>query len=92
MLCTSDKTYAIRSVVLSNSVLVTTPGLDKDGKVTVEIRDQLNEVLELVPSVPRLHKLDSLLKRRVYDEKDEEDEEDAETSGYDNNNGQVRGA
>ena len=87
MLCTSNKTYAVRSVVLSNTVLVVTPeaehgGLDIDMNVDegdgadvdnaelqrVCIRDQLNEVLELVPTVPRLHKLSSLLRGMEYDE------------------------
>jgi len=32
------------------------------------IRDQIHEVLELAPSVPRLHKLGILLKGMEYDE------------------------
>lgn len=81
VLCTSDKTYTVRSIVLSNSVLVVTsdPGAASDdiehaetdsdsGTQKVYIRDQLNEILELVPSVPRLHKLNSLLRGLEYDE------------------------
>ncbi|KAI1791296.1 hypothetical protein LXA43DRAFT_435172 [Ganoderma leucocontextum] len=40
----------------------------------VFIRDQLNEVIELVPSVPRLHKLKSLLRGREYDEGHEDED------------------
>ena len=80
VLCTADKTYMIRSVVLSNSVCVVTsdPSLpDTDEGEPVEevfIRDQLSEVIELVPSVPRLHKLKSLLRGREYDEGHEDED------------------
>lgn len=75
MLCTANKTYTIRSVVLSNSVIVATPGETQDSPLSVVVRDQLNEILELVPSIPRLHKLDTLLRGKEYDERSEEDEE-----------------
>ncbi|KAF8558056.1 hypothetical protein OG21DRAFT_1504749 [Imleria badia] len=71
VVCTADKTYTLRSVVLSNTVLVVTPSrTDPDG--TVHVRDQLHEVLEVVPSVPRLHKLAVLLRGMEYDEGDED--------------------
>jgi sister chromatid cohesion protein DCC1 len=71
VLCTSEKTYAVRSVTLSNTVLVVTPSRsDPDG--TIHIRDQLHEVLELVPVVPKLHKLSVLLRDMEYDEGDED--------------------
>ena len=80
MLCTVDKTYTIRSVVLSNSVCVVTPDPslpDTDEGEPVEevfIRDQLSEVIELVPSISRLHKLKSLLRGREYDEGHEDED------------------
>ena len=91
MLCTADKTYTIRSVVLSNSVCVVTPdpclptGEEDEPVEEVFIRDQLREVIELVPSVPRLHKLKTLLRGREYDEGHEDedmvsDDEDADVS------------
>ncbi|KAG2078863.1 hypothetical protein BDR04DRAFT_996880 [Suillus decipiens] len=71
VLCTSEKTYSVRSVVLSNTVLVVTPSRsDPDG--TVHIRDQLHEILELAPVVPKLHKLSILLRDMEYDEGDED--------------------
>ncbi|KAG2132008.1 sister chromatid cohesion protein Dcc1 [Suillus bovinus] len=71
VLCTLERTYAVRSVVLSNTVLVVTPSRsDPDG--TVHIRDQLHEILELVPMVPKLHKLSILLRGMEYDEGDED--------------------
>ncbi|KIM75108.1 hypothetical protein PILCRDRAFT_688558 [Piloderma croceum F 1598] len=75
VLCTSNKTYAIRSVVLSNTVLVVTrsPGGNEEDTDTIVIRDQVKEVLELVPSVPRLHKLGVLLRGMGYDEGQDEE-------------------
>ncbi|KAN0090893.1 Sister chromatid cohesion protein Dcc1 [Tylopilus felleus] len=71
VVCTANKTYNVRSVVLSNTVLVLTPSrTDPNG--TVHVRDQLHEVLELVPSVPKLHKLPVLLQGMEYDEGDED--------------------
>ncbi|KAG6378176.1 sister chromatid cohesion protein Dcc1 [Boletus reticuloceps] len=71
VVCTADKNYTLRSVVLSNTVLVLTPSrTDPDG--TVHVRDQLHDVLELVPSVPKLHKLSVLLRGMEYDEGDED--------------------
>ncbi|KAJ4478207.1 sister chromatid cohesion protein Dcc1 [Lentinula aciculospora] len=83
VLCTQDKTYAIRSVSLSNSILVVTSPPDSDVSSESEdnsfpniiIRDQLHEILELTQAIPKLHKLNTLLKGREYGE-DEEDNDD----------------
>lgn len=83
VLCTSNKTYAVRSVVLSNSVLVVTrPPADSevDGDAIV-IRDQVNEILELTPSVPKLHKLGALLRGMEYDEGQEDGDEGMDVDG-----------
>ena len=58
---------------MSNSVLVVTspPDASDSAEFTedgVVIRDQVNEIIELTPSVPKLHKLATLLKGREYDE------------------------
>ncbi|KAJ7094684.1 sister chromatid cohesion protein Dcc1 [Mycena belliarum] len=71
VLCTDDATYTIRSVVLSNSILVVTPQSSAD---TVVVRDQVNEILELTPAVPKIHKLSTLLRGREFD--DVQDSED----------------
>ncbi|KAF8917995.1 sister chromatid cohesion protein Dcc1 [Mucidula mucida] len=79
VLCTSTSTYIMRTVNLSNSVLVVTPpdasSMDLDDDKLV-IRDQVNEIIELTPSVPKLHKLASLLKGSEYDETSVEEDED----------------
>ena len=81
MLCTNDKTYTLRSVNLSNTVLVVTPPEDADHSLelagkedTVVIRDRVNEILELSPAVPRVQKLITRIRTREYGE-DQEDEE-----------------
>jgi sister chromatid cohesion protein DCC1 len=78
VLCTTDKTYSLRSVALSNSVLVVTPSWGgsssintTSGREPVVIRDELHEILELAPSVPKLHGLISLLRGKEYNESDE---------------------
>ncbi|OCH89001.1 hypothetical protein OBBRIDRAFT_779081 [Obba rivulosa] len=76
VLCTADKTYTVRSIVLSNSMVVATPpaaSSSEDSEDSIEIRDQLNEILELVPTVPKLHKLESLLRGQEYDDGDIDD-------------------
>ncbi|KIP11526.1 hypothetical protein PHLGIDRAFT_99307 [Phlebiopsis gigantea 11061_1 CR5-6] len=77
VLCTLDKTYALRSVVLSNSVLVVTPPVDASGDpdTDVVIQDTIHEVLELVPTLPRLQRLNGMLRGREYDEGHDEDED-----------------
>lgn len=77
VLCTSDKTYNIRSVTLSNSVLLVSPSphIDGSGENQVVIQDSLNELLELVPAVPKLHRMNVLLKEHEWEEGHEEDDE-----------------
>ncbi|KAJ7781154.1 sister chromatid cohesion protein Dcc1 [Mycena metata] len=77
VLCTNDATYTIRSVVLSNSMLIVTPS-SSSSEDTVVIRDQVNEILELTPAVPKLHRLSILLRGKEYD--DIHDSEDLQSS------------
>ncbi|ESK96086.1 hypothetical protein Moror_7431 [Moniliophthora roreri MCA 2997] len=77
VLCTRDRTYALRSVALSNTLLVVTPapyGEVPDVDNALVIHDQINEILELTPIVPKLHKLSTLLKGKEYGQ-DHEDED-----------------
>lgn len=64
-------------MILSNSVLVVCPHPDADGNSDhqVVIQDSLNELLELVPTVPRLHRLNALLKGHEWEEGHEEEDE-----------------
>ncbi|KAK7687152.1 hypothetical protein QCA50_009655 [Cerrena zonata] len=76
VLCTADKTYTVRSVILSNAVLVVTPSQSGDAAPDAVIRDQLHEIYELIPSVPRLQKLGSLLRGNEYNEGQEDEDVD----------------
>ncbi|KAL0949471.1 hypothetical protein HGRIS_009524 [Hohenbuehelia grisea] len=104
VVCTAERTYAMRSVALSNSILVTTSpsdplqnhsddGMNIDSPMdidrplndmdsnTIVIRDTVNEIMELVPAVPRLHVLAARLRGQEYGDA-EEDEEDAAPGVY----------
>ncbi|TFY76699.1 hypothetical protein EWM64_g7313 [Hericium alpestre] len=83
VLCTENKTYTLRSVVLSNSVLVMTPPkrdtVEADGdREAVVIRDTLGEILELVPAVPKLHRLKGLLRGMEWEEGHEDEDDEGE--------------
>lgn len=61
MLCTQDRTYGIRAVTLSNAVCVlSSPGSGDSGEAV--IRDNVQQILELAPTIPKLHRLNGLLK------------------------------
>lgn len=83
VLCTANKTFAVRSVVLSNSILVVTPPPDASSldfaDDAVVIRDQVTEVLELTPAVPKVHTLSALLKDKEFDGDLDDDDGHAET-------------
>ena len=85
VLCTSDRTYTIRSVVLSNSVLVVTPSADlatgpNNDMPRIEVQESLSEILELAPTVPKLHRLRGLLRGMQWEEGHEDEDEEV---GYD---------
>ncbi|KAI0081308.1 hypothetical protein K474DRAFT_1768752 [Panus rudis PR-1116 ss-1] len=80
VLCTANKTYTLRSVVLSNSVLVTSASNQADAVV---IRDTLHEIYELVPSVPRLQKLNGFLRGAEYNEGQEAQDMDGDSNDSD---------
>lgn len=66
----------MRSVILSNSVLVVTPPPDASSMDfpddAVVIRDQVNEIMELAPAVPKLYTLSTMLRGREYSQEDED--------------------
>jgi len=74
----------MRSIGLSNTVLVVTPVPDVCASDFAEdvliIRDQLNEIIELVPAVPKLHKLAAVIRDRQYGEGQEDDMEQDENA------------
>ncbi|KAG8936796.1 hypothetical protein FRC03_007606 [Tulasnella sp. 419] len=77
VLCTRTKTYSIRSVAQSNSILVVTAAKDSPEQSTnLIIQDQLSEIMELVPIVPKLSRLTGLLRECAYKEDEDQDDED----------------
>jgi sister chromatid cohesion protein DCC1 len=86
VLCSAEKTYGMRSIGLSNTLLVVTPVPDDCASQfaddAIVIRDQLKEITELTLSVPKLHKLSRLLRDRQYDEGLEEEDDDDSVVGF----------
>jgi sister chromatid cohesion protein DCC1 len=80
VLCTNDKTYSIRSVSLSNSLLVVGPG---EGQHQIVIRDINHELLQVTPILPKVHKLLGLLRGKEYDEGREDLDDDLFDGGQD---------
>ncbi|KAL5528520.1 DCC1 [Sanghuangporus sanghuang] len=67
VLCTADKTYNIRAVMVSNSFCVLTPpNGDEPGDAV--IRATIDHILELSPSIAKLHRLRGMLRGCEYDE------------------------
>lgn len=75
VLCTSDKTYQIRSVSLSNSFYVVSPSQSEEDS-EICIRDSVHEMLEIIPCIPKLHVVDHFLKNTTYDDQAGDDTED----------------
>lgn len=63
-------------MTLSNSILVVSsrPDVDDGNEDQVFIQESLNELLELVPAVPKLHRVNVLLKGHEWEEGQEDEE------------------
>ncbi|KAI5123696.1 hypothetical protein M0805_001723 [Coniferiporia weirii] len=67
VLCTADKTYTIRAITISNSFCILTPPIDGESGDAV-LRDSVKQILELSPSLAKLHRLKGLLKGCEFNE------------------------
>ncbi|GJJ06531.1 hypothetical protein Clacol_000723 [Clathrus columnatus] len=83
--CTSSKTYALRSIALSNIILLATSESAPGTTEKLIIRDEISQLIELIPAVPKLQRLANMLKGCEYDEGHERDE-----GSEDNNDGDER--
>ncbi|KAG9050750.1 hypothetical protein FS837_002694 [Tulasnella sp. UAMH 9824] len=73
VLCTRTATYSLRTVQISNSLLVVTGEDVPSGSFKDHvIRDTISELVELVPAVPKLERLTGLLKKNKYRTEDED--------------------
>jgi len=91
VLCTSSKTYAIRSVQISNELVLFaptssspfSPGEEKEKGL--EIKDTLHELMELSECVPRTGRIEQVLKGQEWEglegEREEEEEEEEAEEG-----------
>jgi hypothetical protein len=76
VLCTQNKTYALRSVTVSNSMVVVTGSKSIPASNEVYLSEEIHEIMELVPIVPKLDRINGMLRGSEYREEDamEEDE------------------
>ncbi|KAI8638869.1 sister chromatid cohesion protein Dcc1 [Parasitella parasitica] len=63
VLCTESKTYIVRQVNTSNSLLLVTKESASDQYT---VHDTISSTIELLPCVPRLDRIDKLLKDSSY--------------------------
>lgn len=73
VLCTESRTYALREVSQSNSLLLCSinrghpDGTEKRDKApTLVLHNNISSLLEMAPVVPRLERISSLLKDSMY--------------------------
>jgi len=65
VLCTANKTYALRTVAISNSLCILRPPATA-AHPTLQIRDVCHQVLECVPAPGRVERLRSVLKESAW--------------------------
>lgn len=80
VLCTTDRTYSVRAVTLSNTYFVLAPSQDEADCAV--IRGSAQQILELAPSISKLHKLNGLLRGREYEGFDDEEEGNRNNQSY----------
>ncbi|OBZ81941.1 Sister chromatid cohesion protein DCC1 [Choanephora cucurbitarum] len=61
VLCTNRKTYSVRQVNTSNSMLIVT-----DDQLDITIHDDLSNTIELIPCLARTSRIDDLLAESSY--------------------------
>lgn len=66
MLCTPDTTYLLRTVDISNSLLICREKESRSDLPTLEIRDISHHVLEPVSQAPNLERLRTILKPSAW--------------------------
>jgi sister chromatid cohesion protein DCC1 len=64
VICTPTQTFTLRTITVSNSMLFLRPD---DTTHDLYIQDTCHEVLELTPSVPRLGRVDKLLRETSWE-------------------------
>jgi sister chromatid cohesion protein DCC1 len=75
VICTPNKTYTLRSVNISNSLVVATgTGVSQND---ISLSEDIHEIMELVPTMPKLDRLRGMLRGSEYGEDQiSEDEND----------------
>lgn len=66
VLCTPTSTFLLRTVGISNSLLVCRPPTGTPSRPTLEIRDISHEVLECLPQAANLERIRTVLKESAW--------------------------
>lgn len=92
-MCTETQTYAVRQVTQSNSILLCTLGGGSskvwteekgvggglnDSNAQVVVRDNVSQLLELIPVVARTGRIESFLSESLYEGEEEEENKNEE--------------
>jgi sister chromatid cohesion protein DCC1 len=80
VLCTKKKTYSVRQVNLSNSLLLASQSQD-DTLPVYNIKDTQFSTIELSPCLPRIEKLDTILNPTMYTGPENENTVQAKVNG-----------
>jgi sister chromatid cohesion protein DCC1 len=73
VICTQDHTFTLRTITVSNSIIFLRPEPASSTDTTIPtagdlyIQDTCHEILELTPSVPRLARVEKLLKPSAWE-------------------------
>ena len=78
VLCTKDRTWGLRAISVSNTLLVVTAGEsadasdDEDTTQSIYVQSELSQILEIIPAVAKVERLRALLRDSQYDERIED--------------------
>lgn len=73
VICTQDRTFQLRSISVSNSLLLFQQRKRRDTdedvsteETTLELKSTVREIMELLPMVPKLDRIETLLKGSAW--------------------------
>ncbi|KZT62015.1 hypothetical protein CALCODRAFT_463443 [Calocera cornea HHB12733] len=77
VLCSSSTTYALRAVTVSNAFFIVQPAQlivedGEEGDTTLEITGQVKDIIEVHKAVPRLDRLNGLMRGSEWNGEDED--------------------
>jgi sister chromatid cohesion protein DCC1 len=80
VLCSATSTYALKAVLVSNSLLIVQPCAVEDldeNNPTLQISGQVKDIIEVQKAVPKLERINGLMRGSEWDGEDEDMDEPA---------------